>query len=64
MTRVECRIRALVMLPVRELAVSVCLSVYSVVCVLQALMSRVECKIRALVMLPVRELAVSVCLSV
>ena len=27
MSRVECRIRALVMLPVRELAVSVCLSV-------------------------------------
>ena len=27
MSRVECKIRALVMLPVRELAVSVCLSV-------------------------------------
>ena len=26
MSRVECKIRALVMLPVRELAVSVCLS--------------------------------------
>ena len=33
MSRVECKIRALVMLPVRELAVSVCLSV----CVLSCL---------------------------